>query len=231
MKILHVDASARIEGSYSRELSRHFVEALRSRTPSLSVDRLDLATNTPRHLGRLETAAIATPEVGHTPEMRAALAASNAIVARVLAADALAIGTPIYNFGMPSTLKAFFDHISRNGKTFVADETGMRGLLGDKKAVVLVAAGGAYGSGEMFDGLDALTPHTRAILGFMGIADPAFIAARPTMFAGKEAAAAALSLAKAKADSLASSGSSECHPLDQRIDSDQKVVRHLPQRL
>lgn len=143
MRILHVDASARTEGSYSRELSRHLVDALRDRIPSLAVDRLDLATDTPRHFGALETAAISTLEADHTPEMREAIAASDAIVARVLTADAVVIGTPIYNFGMPSTLKAFFDHVSRNGKTFIADGKGMRGLLGDKKVAFLIAAGGA----------------------------------------------------------------------------------------
>lgn len=176
MRVLHVDASARIQGSHSREISRHFVDALRGRVSPLAIDRLDLTRDTPRHFGALETAA-----------------------------DTLVIGTPIYNFGMPSTLKAFFDHVSRNGRTFLADETGMRGLLGNKKAVILIAAGGAYGPGEMFDGLDALTPHVRAILGFMGITDPAFIAARPMMFAGPDAAVAAMRSAKAHADDLAAS--------------------------
>ena len=137
--------------------------------------------------------------------MRAAIADADAFVARVLTADALVIGTPVYNFGMPSTLKAFFDHVSRNGKTFVADETGMRGLLGGKRAAILIAAGGAYGPGEMFDGLDALTPHARTILGFLGITDPAFIAARPMLFAGQAAAVAAMNRAKEEADRLASS--------------------------
>lgn len=204
MKILHIDASARTEGSYSRQLSHRFVETLSGRVPALLVDRLDLATDTPRHFGALETGAISIPENHHTPEMREALADSDALIARVLDVDALVIGTPIYNFGMPSTLKAFFDHICRNGKTFIADETGMRGLLGKKRAVVLVAAGGAYGPGEMFDGLDSLIPHVRAILGFMGISNPAIIAARPMMFAGREAASIALTSAAIAADDLAS---------------------------
>lgn len=203
MRVLHVDASARTDGSRSRELSRYFVEVLRSRVPSLAIDRLDLATNTPRHFGLDETAAASTPEADHTPEMREAIADSDALVARVLAADALVIGTPIYNFGTPSTLKAFFDHVSRNGKTFIADATGMRGLLGAKRAAVFVAAGGAYGPGEPFDGLDALTPHVRTVLGFMGIADPAIVTVRPTMFAGEDVAAAAVRAAKEKADALA----------------------------
>lgn len=159
----------------------------------------------PRHFGALETAVIATPEADHTSEMREAIADSDAIVARVLSADALVIGTPIYNFGMSSTLKAFFDHVSRDGKTFVADETGMRGLLREKKAAVLIAASGAYGPGDMLDGLDALTPHIRAILGFMGIGDPDFIFARPLMFAGDDAARAAMKGARAEADGVAQS--------------------------
>lgn len=203
MRVLHVDASARDRGSYSRALSAAFIRSLKRGNPAIEVDRLDLALSPPRHFGHLETAAIATPPSAHTEEMREAIADSDAMVARVLAADALVIGTPIYNFGMPSTLKAFFDHISRNGKTFVADETGMRGLLGDKRAAIFIAAGGAYGPGEMFDGLDALTPHARAILGFMGIGDPVFIAARPMMFAGTEAAEAAFQEATRKAEALA----------------------------
>ncbi len=203
MRILQVDASARTEGSHSRALSQHFVNVLRASVPTLEVDALDLARDTPRHFGSLEAAAVSLPEASHTPEMRKAIADSDAIVARLLAADALVISTPIYNFGMPSTLKAFFDHVSRNGKTFLADEHGIRGLLGDKKAVVLIAAGGAYGPGEMFEGLDALTPHIRAILGFMGIVDLTVVAARPMMFAGQDTAVAAMKAAKAEAEATA----------------------------
>lgn len=198
-----MDASARDHGSYSRALSASLVENLKRENPALEVDRLDLALSPPRHFGALETAAISTPPSTHTEDMREAISDSDAIVARVLAADAIVIGTPTYNFGMPSTLKAFFDHVSRNGLTFIADETGMGGLLGDKKVAVLIAAGGAYGPGEVFDGLDALTPHVRAILGFMGIADPAFIAARPMMFAGPEVADAAFREAIRQVEALA----------------------------
>lgn len=104
---------------------------------------------------------------------------------------------------MPSTLKAFFDHISRSGKTLVVDETGMRGLLGHKKAAILSVAGEAYGPGEIFDGLDRLTPHIRAILGFMGITDPSFVAARPMTFASRDAAKQAMNDAQDAAEKLA----------------------------
>ena len=96
MKILHVDASARHEGSHSRALSRHFVEALRARAPGLEVDSLDLATDPLPHFGALEAAAVSLPADQHTPEMAAAIAPSDALAARVLAADGLVIGTPIW---------------------------------------------------------------------------------------------------------------------------------------
>ncbi|WP_082746217.1 FMN-dependent NADH-azoreductase [Sphingomonas sp. CCH5-D11] len=203
MKILHIDASARIEGSHSRALSAHFVKALTKGAPGSSVDRIDLALSPPRHFGAWEAAAVATPVADHSPEMRAAIADSDAFTARLLTADALVIGTPIYNFGMPSTLKAFFDHVSRNGLTFVSDETGTRGLLGELRVAVLVAAGGSYGPGEMFDGMDALTPHIRAVLGFMGVTDLAFVTARPMLFAGPDAAEATMARALAEVDALA----------------------------
>jgi len=203
MRVMHVDASARHQGSHSRALSAAFVTSLQDRDHALEVDRLDLALSPPRHFGALEAAAVAIPSSAHTEDLTEAIAESDALASRVIAADALVIGTPIYNFGMPSTLKAFFDHISRNGKTFVADETGMRGLLGEKRAVIFIAAGGAYGLGEMFDGLDALTPHIRAILGFLGIREPEFIAARPMMFGSAHTAEAAFRHALGKAEALA----------------------------
>jgi FMN-dependent NADH-azoreductase len=204
MRILHVDASARIEGSHSRELSRHFVEALHGRIPrSRSTGSIWRRT---RHAisGLSRPPRSRCPEADHTPEMREAIADSDAIVARVLAADALVIGTPIYNFGMPSTLKAFFDHVSRNGKTFLADETGMRGLIGHKRVAVLIPLAGLTGRERCSTGSTRSPPMSARSWAFLGIADPAFIAARPMMFAGQDAAAAAMISAQAEADELAS---------------------------
>lgn len=203
MNILHIDASARSEGSYSRALSAHFVATLCGAVQAVTIDRLDLAADPPRSFGALEAAAVAIPAAQHSPEMRAAIADSDRLAARVLAADALVIGTPIYNFGMPSTLKAFFDHISRNGLTFIADETGMRGLLSAKRAALLIAAGGAYGHGEMFYGLDCLTPHAKAIFGFMGLSAVSVVHASPLMFAGPDSAGLAFARAQTEAENLA----------------------------
>ncbi|MFC4698987.1 FMN-dependent NADH-azoreductase [Glaciecola siphonariae] len=203
MKVLHIDASARMEGSHSRALSQTFINVLKETNKEVDVERIDLALDPPKHFGELEAAAVSIPESEHTIEMRHAIAASDKIVERVLAADALVIGTPMYNFGMPSTLKAFFDHLSRNGKTFIADENGTRGLLSDKRVVVLLSAGGAYGAGDMFENMDCLRPHITAILQFMGVSDITFITASPTSFAGPEVADRALKDARSEAIELA----------------------------
>ncbi|MEM8797241.1 MAG: NAD(P)H-dependent oxidoreductase [Pseudomonadota bacterium] len=203
MKLFHIDASARTEGSHSRKLSGHFVSALEEAVPDLEINRLDLGLSPLPHFGALETAAVAIPDADHTEDMRAAIAPSDALVARLLACNALVIGTPIYNFGMPSTLKAFFDHVSRNGKTFIADENGMRGSLQEMKVAVLSAAGGAYGAGDMFEGCDMLTPHIRVILEFLGVEDLTFISARPMLFGGPAAAAQSMEDARAAARALA----------------------------
>jgi len=93
------------------------------------------------------------------------------------------IGTSIYNFGIPSTLKAFLDHISRSGTTFIADETGIHGQLGDKKIACFMAAGGDDSAGAPFEGMDHLTPHLSAVFRFPGITDLTFIEVWPTMHA------------------------------------------------
>ncbi|MEL7305989.1 MAG: NAD(P)H-dependent oxidoreductase [Myxococcota bacterium] len=102
MKVLHVDASVRFENSTSRELSAYFLAELERSGVSLDVDRLDLTRNAPQPFGPIQTAAMYVPIEEHSKEMTEALAESNGLVDRVLAADALVIGVPVYNFGMPA---------------------------------------------------------------------------------------------------------------------------------
>ncbi|QPH54807.1 FMN-dependent NADH-azoreductase [Pontivivens ytuae] len=202
MKLLHIDASLRAEGSASRALSAFFLEELRAGGLTLDIDRLDLAEDPPDHFGPVHAAAIYLPVEQHTEEMKTALAASDALATRVLAADALVISTPVYNFGMPSALKAFIDHVSRSGLTFSMTETGIVGHLAGKRIAILASAGGNYRPGAMFDGLDCLTPHLRAIFGFLGAA-PDIILAHPTTFEGPEMKAQAIREAEDAARALA----------------------------
>ena len=202
MKVLHIDASVRSQGSTSREMSAFFLDELRANGVELEIDRLDLAETPPNHFGPVQTDAMYLPIEDHTPEMAEALSQSNALVDRVLAADALVIGVPIYNFGAPSAFKAFLDNISRSGRTFAYTETGLVGHLSDKKIVVLESAGGNYREGAMFAGLDCLSPHVKAIFNFLG-AQPEIILTHPTMFEGPEMKDTAIGEAKEAARAVA----------------------------
>lgn len=166
MKVLHVDASVRFENSTSRELSAYFLAELERSGVPLDVDRLDLARNAPQPLGPIQTAAMYVPIEEHSKEMTEALAESNGLVDRVLAADALVLGVPVYNFGMPAAFKAFVDNISRSGRTFSYAETGRVRHLSNTKVAVLESAGGNYRGGAMFDGLDCLPRTCRPSFGF-----------------------------------------------------------------
>ena len=203
VRVLHIDASTRVSGSASRRLSAHFVRELAGNGLELAVDRLDLAVSPPRHFGAAQTAATYLPIDEHTAEMAAALAASDALCDRVLAADAIVCGVPIYNFGMPSAFKAFIDHIARRGRTFDYTDRGLVGRLAGKKAAFLIASGGDYRPGAMFHGMDGLTPHLTAIFAFLGLTDPDIIHAQPMQFDGPAAKEKALTEAEAAATALA----------------------------
>ena len=203
MRILHLDASVRSEGSTSRRLSQFFIDKLRENGLSFEIDRLDLAETPPNHFGPVQTAAMYLQIPEHTAEMKAALAESDGLAARVMAADALVCGVPVYNFGMPSAFKAFVDNISRSGITFEYGETGVVGKLAGKRMAFLTSAGGNYREGAMFEGLDCLTPHLRAIFGFLGVPNADIINAHPTTFEGVEARDMALAEAEAHATEVA----------------------------
>ena len=204
MKILHIDASARRDGSDSRALSQYFLDCLAMRDVPCTVDRLDLADNPPPHFDALQTAAIYLSADEQTPAMAAALALSDGLCARILAADAIVCGTPMYNFGIPSALKSFADHISRPDITFVASETGIEGKLGGKRAVFLLTSGGDYRPGAMFEGMDCATPNIKAVFGFLGLTDLEIVHAQPIRFGGPDVREAALEEARRQAEAVAS---------------------------
>src|SRR5580698_4321060 len=115
MKIMHVDASAKRERSNSRALSRYFLERLREDGVDIEVDYLDVTVDTPPHVNEAFAIATYTPADERTPAMKAALAASDKLCKRLLAADALVFAMPMYNWSMPSAFKAFIDNITRTG--------------------------------------------------------------------------------------------------------------------
>ncbi len=204
MKLMHVDASAKREPSNSRALSRYFVECLRAGHADVEVDYLDVSVDTPAHVD--ETFAIATYKEPHerTPAMKARLAASDALCERVLAADALVLAMPMYNWSMPSVFKAFIDSITRTGVTYThADDGSVVGQLAGKNVLFITSRGADLRPGSRYSSMDALTPALKAAFGFLGVTSPTFVDAQPLQFANQEARAEALDHARSELSAVA----------------------------
>lgn len=161
-QILIVESSPMGEKSLTRQVSRRLEERLRRMHPEARVVRRDLAESPLPHLGE---AAITAQRAGG-----AARGLSDELVEELLASDLVAISAPMWNFGIPSGLKAWIDHVVRAGKTFSYSESGPKGLAAVKKAIVITASGGVYSSGPM-QSADFVEPYLRRVLGFIGIQD------------------------------------------------------------
>lgn len=197
MKLMHVDSSPKGAKSSSRMLAGEFVAMLRDRDTALEVDYLDLAEDVPPHVTGAFARATYTPEDQRDDAMRALLAPSDRLCARLLAADALLFAMPMYNWTMPSNFKAFIDAIIRTDITYAYDSEGrIVGRLSRQKALFLTTRGADLGPGSPYAGMDALTPALRTAFGFIGIAAPQFVNAEPMEFARPEERAAGLERAR-----------------------------------
>ncbi|MBX3657376.1 MAG: NAD(P)H-dependent oxidoreductase [Ramlibacter sp.] len=167
-QLLVVETSPRGEQSVSRHMTRRFVDRWRTAHPGGEVRIRDLAQTELAFVTAPWLQAYFTPPGQHTSAMKEALHLSDTLVAELLAADHLAIATPVYNYNVPATLKAWFDHIVRKGLTLGFDG---KGLVTDKRATVLLASGGVYSEGSPIRDRDIATQYLRMILGVIGIAD------------------------------------------------------------
>ena len=179
--LLHLNASPRGDYSVSRQLSRAAVKAWKSKNPAGTVIERDL-TKTALTFVDMEwiVGAFSAPDQ-HTEANKHALAISDELVAEVLAANEIIIGTPMYNFAIPAVLKAWIDHVVRAGKTFQYTATGVDGLVKGRKVVVAVASGGIYDEASGMTAYNYEIPYLRHILGFIGITDVTFVQAGGTM--------------------------------------------------
>ncbi len=193
--LLVINSSAAGAASVSKQLIDETVARLRTADPALVVVERDLGANPVPHLTTDSTAAIRGAEPANDAQ-RAAKALSDSLVAELKAADTLIIGAPMYNFGIPSTLKSWFDHVLRAGVTFKYGERGPVGLLEGKRAIVVESRGGIYSSGPT-QALDSQEPHLRTMLGFIGISDVTFVRAEKLGY-GPEAREQAINDAKAE---------------------------------
>jgi FMN-dependent NADH-azoreductase len=172
LRILEVAASGRSKGSVSRMLSGDLIDALEARHSNVERARRDLSDGLSFVDESWIEANFTAPEERNSAQ-RAALAESDALVAEIRAADVLVIGSPIYNFGIPATLKAWVDMIARARLTFRYTDNGPEGLLKGKKAYFVIASGGV----PVDSPVDFATPYLRQALAFVGISDVEVIAA------------------------------------------------------
>lgn len=170
-KILVVQSSARQEGSLSREYANNLVARLQAKYPGSWVVTRDLGAEAVPHLDATLLGGWMKPAEEQTDAEKAASARSDQLIDELLAADVVVIASSMYNFGMTSTLKAWFDHVLRAGRTFKYTEAGPIGLTPDRKVYVVTARGGRYVGSP----LDFQAPHVRQLLGFIGITDVEFV--------------------------------------------------------
>jgi FMN-dependent NADH-azoreductase len=169
--LLKINASLFSSHGQSSQLAERFVAAWQESHAGTTVVSRDLAAEPVPHLdGARFMSFLAKPEE-RTTEQQAVVAFSDALIAEMQNADVIVIGLPMYNFGVPSTLKAYFDHIARAGVTFKYTATGPEGLLTGKKAYILAARGGMYAGTAK----DSQTTYVRDFLGFLGITDVEFV--------------------------------------------------------
>lgn len=165
--LLVLQNSANLETSVSRRLVDAFVETYVQRHPDAQIVHRDFARNPLPHLSPSLAAGLLPGQGAATPDIRLA----DILTEELEAADVIVIGAPFYNFAIPSTLKAWLDHVVRVGRTFAYVDGAPRGLLPPgKKVIAFVASGGAYAEGPA-SAMDFATPYLRFIFGFMGVTD------------------------------------------------------------
>jgi FMN-dependent NADH-azoreductase len=178
-KILHIISSPRGEASYSIRLGNSIIDKLMAAYPGSTVKENILVNKQFPHLEEEQISSLGTAPENRTLQNLDALQHSDEAIREIQEADILVIGAPMYNFSVPSTLKAWIDHIARAGVTFTYGEKGPKGLIEGKKAYLAVASGGIYSEGLM-KSYDFVAPYLQAVLGFIGITDVTTIRAEGT---------------------------------------------------
>ena len=195
-KLLHIDSSILGGNSVSRQLTAQIVASWRAAHPATEVSYLDLAVDTPSHLSadslgfRLPAGAADLSEV-HQREN----ALSEALVSQFLAADVLVIGAPLYNFSIPSQLKAWIDRIAQVGRTFKYTDKGAVGLAGGKTVIVASTRGGLYSTSDAGNAMEHQESYLKTVFGFLGVTDVRFVRAEGLAM-GEAAKSAALAAAQ-----------------------------------
>lgn len=177
MKLLEIQSSVRVDKSISRLLSQQFVQTWQAFHPSGQHKQRDVGINPPPHPTELWTTANYVAPEARTPDMNAALANSEQLIEELLWADRVLLGVPMYNFSVPSTLKAYLDNVVRINRTFDFDAVSFtfRGLAVGKKALIITPSAGNFAPDTPLGNMNFCETYLRTILGFIGIEDSAIV--------------------------------------------------------
>ena len=193
MKVLHIDASPRTVRSVTRKLTSAFIGALRIKYPTLKVTHHDIGHHPPAFISDAWMGAAFAPADHDDPAMKGVLHHSDELTTELIATDVLVIGSPMHNFTVSASLKAWIDQVVRTDMTFKITEEGVEPLLKGKKAIIVTSRGG-FVAGTAFDFQE---PYLRTILGFIGITDVTFVHAEGVN-EGEKARETAMTTAAAK---------------------------------
>lgn len=196
--VLLITSSLNGADGKSTRLAERYIDELRRGTPELTVTRRDLAAEPPPHLDAAIFQAFITPDEARSDEQRRLTAWSDAAIEELKSADLIVLAAPMYNFGVPTPLKAWMDQVARAGLTFRYTAEGPEGLLTGRSAVVISTRGGRYVGTPM----DSQTPFIETFLGFLGIGPVEFVHAEGLAL-GEDQAAAALEHAQRDLERLA----------------------------
>ncbi len=194
MQLLHIDSAITGDQSVSRQLTAQTVAAWAATHPGTQVQHLDLAADVVPHLSA-DALGFRTGQAAATEAQRQENALSEALVSQFLAADVVVIGAPLYNFTIPTQLKAWIDRVAQAGRTFTYTEQGPKGLAGGKTVIVALTRGGVYSTSEGGRAMEHQESYLQTIFGFFGITDVRFVRAEGVGM-GPDAKARALETAK-----------------------------------
>ncbi len=202
MKLLHIDSSPLAANSVSRQLTERIAAQWRATHPGTSVDYLDLARDAPNHLN-LDSLGFKLGTTATTDIARAENAISEKLVTQFLAADVIVVGAPMYNFSIPTQLKAWIDRIAQAGRTFTYTDKGPHGLAGGKTIIVASSRGGVYSTSAGGLAMDHQESYLKTVFGFFGVTDVRFVRAEGVAM-GEAAKASALAAADLEIKAVAS---------------------------
>ncbi len=193
MKLLQIDSSITGPNSVSRVITAAVVERLRQTHPGLQVIERDIIGAALDHITPVNfpSSHPISALAGDAPEFAAGRATSDAILDEFLAADIVVIGAPMYNFGVPSQLKAWIDRVIVPGKTFSYGPEGVKGLIPGKRVIIAISRGNLYGSDQPTAALEHVETYLRSVFSFVGITNLQFIVAEGVQL-GPDARQAAL---------------------------------------